>query len=446
MAKMLEAKQMESFVKWAENNKCVIQVSYPRAGREWLWRLMHRISDKFSMRVFDPPNQAYDDYEYFYWHGYWYREHLTPEARKNIKFAILLRDPRDCALSDAYRRVLTGQEQGMSEQVVTKAVEHLLDREKGYSARLDLFDYSLQIQYERMCLSPIVELQRFIDLVGSRITHPVDIIVRELDRKKYAILVDGELVEKVEPAHFKTGLDRYQASCLKWKQDAFFTEEHNEKVLEALSPFMLEHGYNADGHDLDKIDVAPGDMGVWPISVELLLLIKDLIPPGSEILELGSGFGTGELAKTFKMTSIEHYSGWVGLYDSHYIHAPLVNGWYDASIIRQNVSNGYAALLVDGPSGSERRAKFIDHLNLFDLSKWIIFDDIHREHEYNCFVKLAGRVSRPHFMLQDTRGKAFGIIVPEEEAVKSAVNLSDAYEKYPLMEYQLGAGNAVPIH
>ena len=42
-----------------------------------------------------------------------------------------------------------------------------------------------------------------------------------------------------------------------------------------------------------------GDFGGWSISKSLFEFIKELLEPGSRIIETGSGWGTGELAKSF---------------------------------------------------------------------------------------------------------------------------------------------------
>lgn len=94
--------------------------------------------------------------------------------------------------------------------------------------------------------------------------------------------------------------------------------------------------------------------GGWTISKQLFDWLVKALPEGSTILELGSGAGTAQLAKHFRMISVEHKRKFVGRYDSKYIYAPIVDGWYDAKIIAKQLGKPakYDLLLVDGPLGN----------------------------------------------------------------------------------------------
>lgn len=415
--KMQEIENVKRFNAWAEENPCVILISYPRSGREWLWRIMEKVSGKKTARIFDSLELPYSECLFFYWHGYWYKELLSEAALKNIRFVGLMRDLRDCALSDAYRRITTFEyPMKMSSSIIDNAVDDLTDVNIGFGARMQYFLRACPVlQYERMCLCPVAEVQKLIDVHDMKIIYPVDLAVRELDCEKTITLDQSNCpTEQIDlSVKYQSGLDRYKARCLKWRRDNFFRPEHSMQILEKYGELMESCGYTEHGHDMDKLQTGLSDMGTWAIGDSLLQFIRHAIPEGASLLELGSGIGTQELAKTFKMTSIEHYSGWIGLYNSNYIHAPLVDDWYDRTIISRSLGNGYVGILVDGPSGSERRANFIWNVDLFDLSGWIFFDDIHREPECNCFIKLADKCGRQYAMLKDNNGKAFGVIVPE---------------------------------
>ncbi len=157
-----------------------------------------------------------------------------------------------------------------------------------------------------------------------------------------------------------------------------------------------------------------GDNNRWSIGNILLGAIGLIIPHGSKLLELGSGAGTGKLAEMFEMTSIEHQTQWLDKYNTRYIHAPIVDGWYREQNIKDQLSSGYAGILVDGPNGSENRARFVDHMDLFDLSVWIFFDDIHRETEHNAFIRMVDILGRAYGEYHDEE-KAFGIVVAKGE-------------------------------
>ena len=107
---------------------------------------------------------------------------------------------------------------------------------------------------------------------------------------------------------------------------------------------------------------AAATLGGWNISHQLYEWTVANLPPGRTILELGSGAGTALLARRWTVYSVEHDSRFVGRYDSTYIEAPIVNGWYDADILRTALPSGYDLLLVDGPPAHIGRRGLIDHL------------------------------------------------------------------------------------
>lgn len=152
--------------------------------------------------------------------------------------------------------------------------------------------------------------------------------------------------------------------------------------------------------------------GGWAISRQLFDWLVDALPEKSTILELGSGCGTKQLAKHFRMISVEHNPDFVGLHDSTYIYAPIVDGWYDAVIIRDALSRlsvRYDLLLIDGPPKQIGRAGVLRNLGLFDLTKPIVLDDVHRAPEKQLLEDLAKRVGRRHKIFSD-RIKSFGVL------------------------------------
>lgn len=150
------------------------------------------------------------------------------------------------------------------------------------------------------------------------------------------------------------------------------------------------------------------------ISQELYSFIREQLPEGGTLLELGSGWGTGQLAQYFSVTSVEHNPKWVGRYASNYIYAPIRDGWYDVNVLKERLPTDYQLLLVDGPPGTIGRDGFLNHLDLFHTDIPIIFDDIGREEEYQLMVQVAEALDRPfHVVDQATKPGAFGIIYPD---------------------------------
>lgn len=152
--------------------------------------------------------------------------------------------------------------------------------------------------------------------------------------------------------------------------------------------------------------------GSWAISESLYNYILALLSEGSSLLELGSGWGTGELAKKYTMHSIENDPAWVGKYNSHYIHAPIVNSWYDVAVLEKELPQiKYDLILVDGPWGTIGRIGFFHNIGLFNTNVPLIFDDVHRKDELELLKKVATYLNRPYEIFT-SKQKSFGVILP----------------------------------
>jgi hypothetical protein len=173
--------------------------------------------------------------------------------------------------------------------------------------------------------------------------------------------------------------------------------------------------------------------GGFAIQESCFNLIKRILPEGKTILELGSGHGTNALSKHYNMISIENQPEWVGVYNSHYIEAPikfyshtqiktvglfleveeytapnlpgdspegiipLQKGWYDYKILSEKLKDlTYDLILIDGPNGAIGRGGFLKHLDLFNTDVPIVIDDICREPEKQLMIKLSETINRPY--------------------------------------------------
>ena len=164
--------------------------------------------------------------------------------------------------------------------------------------------------------------------------------------------------------------------------------------------------------------------GGFAIDEELFAYIREILPIGETILELGSGDGTAELIKYYNVYSIENDEEWLGKYRSNYIHAPLKehkivrnlegNIWYDPSVLKKELKDlCYDLILVDGPSRLKAsRAGFVKYRSLFNLDVPIIFDDVNREGDWIIAVRIAGILKRPLTVHNTWKKKYFGVILP----------------------------------
>jgi hypothetical protein len=151
------------------------------------------------------------------------------------------------------------------------------------------------------------------------------------------------------------------------------------------------------------------------ISPELFHYIRELLPDGATILELGSGEGTRELSKSYRMYSIEHNRRWLNKYKSTYIHAPLVGGWYDVEILDRNLPETYDLILVDGPPAhkkniSKSRYGFYRNIRLFNTKVPVIIDDVHRPYDREHLVRLGKLLGKEPKIFKCKDRKMFGVL------------------------------------
>lgn len=137
----------------------------------------------------------------------------------------------------------------------------------------------------------------------------------------------------------------------------------------------------------------------FAISQEMYAWLLVNLPPRRTILEFGSGNGTIELTKYWKVISVEDKLEWMGVApESTYIHAPLKDygdyEWFDIDILKKEIPKKYDCILIDAPTGKGRMG-IIDFMHL--LPKWdvpILVDDTHREEEKRLATKLGGILGR----------------------------------------------------
>lgn len=114
------------------------------------------------------------------------------------------------------------------------------------------------------------------------------------------------------------------------------------------------------------------------------------------ILEFGSGnASTKQLTENgYKLISVEHDKKYLNRYKSDYIHAPLINGWYDVN--KLTINRNYGCIIIDGPPGvnNSSRLGFFRNIHLFDTNVPILIHDTERKFEKILAEKISIYVKR----------------------------------------------------
>lgn len=159
--------------------------------------------------------------------------------------------------------------------------------------------------------------------------------------------------------------------------------------------------------------------GGWAVSKELFDFIRSILPEGNTLLELGSGWGSGQFSNYYTVYSVEHDKRWLGKYNTNYIYAPIKGKWYDIAVLQAKLPTTYDLILVDGPPGYIGRYGFYTHLDLFNTNLPIIFDDVHRKDEYKVMIQVGQKLQRDAIVFNlGPKKKKFGIIFYENNSVQ----------------------------
>jgi hypothetical protein len=155
------------------------------------------------------------------------------------------------------------------------------------------------------------------------------------------------------------------------------------------------------------------------ITEALFNYIRSVLPDGKTILELGSGWGTGQLAKYYTMYSVEHDEKYLDKYDTTYFYVPLKEHkplhnhkatlWYDPKILRDMLDGlKYDLLLIDGPPHT--RSGFFKYFDLFDETTILVFDDVIRGIDRKVINSISSKLKCPYTVYGNGEGKPFGVI------------------------------------
>jgi hypothetical protein len=155
------------------------------------------------------------------------------------------------------------------------------------------------------------------------------------------------------------------------------------------------------------------DWGGNSISKVLYDYLLDTLPEGKTILELGSGWGTGQLMEHWNVWSIESEPAWYGKYNkTQSIFVPITEkgGWYDHDKMKATMAklvHDYDLLLVDGPF--HNRHLIVDNFYMFNHATPIVFDDVRRARGKHTIEAISALLNRP-YVTHGTERSMFGVI------------------------------------
>lgn len=162
----------------------------------------------------------------------------------------------------------------------------------------------------------------------------------------------------------------------------------------------------------------------WSLHDNIVDHIRELVPDGKTIIELGSGYGTSKLTKHYQVYSIEHDKKWLGLdKKSNYIFSELKDckvdefkthtKWYNPDKIE--LPEEYDLVLVDGPPGSVGRGGLLKYLYLFKGDIVYVFNDVHRKDELKLLQLVSDKLNQKYEVHSLPDGRKFGLIKPDKE-------------------------------
>lgn len=116
------------------------------------------------------------------------------------------------------------------------------------------------------------------------------------------------------------------------------------------------------------------------------------------VLELGSGdVSTRYLAERYDITSVEESPLWLERHNSRYVHAAIVNGYYDPSTIKSAIGGRkFSFILIDGPRDVATRGRMVDFADEWRCADEVIISGACKNSGmFSAADELARRLGRP---------------------------------------------------
>ena len=148
----------------------------------------------------------------------------------------------------------------------------------------------------------------------------------------------------------------------------------------------------------------------WALPLEVFAFLRRRLRRPATVIEFGSGEGTANLVESYgSVYTVEHDPAWLGkVHGATYIHAPIVDGWYDRAALDALPLNP-DCIVIDGPPGAIGRAGILRHLDLLGYAPLIV-DDVHRRPEFELALALASARKDGISLHHLKSGRAFAAI------------------------------------
>jgi hypothetical protein len=150
-------------------------------------------------------------------------------------------------------------------------------------------------------------------------------------------------------------------------------------------------------NDLEKNEfIENHKWGGSGIERSLFEFILDNFDVGCNVIEFGSGYcSTKALSNFYNLYSIDENKSYVNIYENvNYLHADVIDGWYDKNKVIDFLPKKYDLVFVDGPLGEGNRSGILGNLEIFNHETIFIFHDTYRDSEKNLAIDVAKKLNK----------------------------------------------------